>query len=221
MTFTDKFGSYACEGDTIECVVDGFTVRARIVHDPDHGAPWDEEDGHGPVSDWTRRDKRPGERILSSGMRSGEHRFYDFAEAVKIAKRDRWGSLPGDLKTACVDGVWRATAGDLSAEADDVNVAIRSLFDQYKAKLGGPGAYAVAAVEADFARLKAWCDDEWFYVGVVLSISRGGIELDDHAAALWGIESDAGDYLTEVANELLTEALEAGRAALARLIESV
>ena len=48
--------------DTIER--DGFTLRARIEHDSDTGAPWEEHDGHGPVSDWEVRDKLPGELIL-------------------------------------------------------------------------------------------------------------------------------------------------------------
>ena len=45
--------------------------------------------------------------------------------------------------------------------------------------------------------------------------------LDDHAASPWGIEANYPDsdnaYLSKVAEELLPEALDAGRAALARL----
>ena len=68
----------------------------------------------------------------------------------------------------------------------------------------------------------AWVKDEWFYCGVVLSVCRNGVSLDKHAASLWGIEANypkdcAGAdispnaYLTEVANELLDEALDRGR----------
>lgn len=71
-----------------------------------------------------------------------------------------------------------------------------------------------------------WFDDEWFYGGVVLEVSRNGVTLDNHAASLWGIEcnypytgdpKDPNAYLLEVANELLPEALERGRKVLAQL----
>ena len=76
--------------------------------------------------------------------------------------------------------------------------------------------------------MRAWRKDEWFWCGVVLSISRNGIELDNHAASLWGIECNyptftkaqekrSNAYLTEVANDLLSEAVEAGKATMARL----
>ena len=71
------------------------------------------------------------------------------------------------------------------------------------------------------AIMDAWEQDEWFYCGVVLAVSRGGVVLDDHAASLWGIEANYPDsdnaYLSEVAEELLPEALDVARAALARL----
>lgn len=79
--------------------------------------------------------------------------------------------------------------------------------------------------------MTAWKNDEWFYCGVVLSIKRDGVTLDHYAASLWGIEcnypkhpkaASAPDdfpntYLTEVANELLDDALAVGRTVLARL----
>lgn len=80
------------------------------------------------------------------------------------------------------------------------------------------GEQAHNAAEADFQRLRAWCNDGWYYVGVTLSVSRKGVTLtDDYAHALWGIESDSGAYLTEVANELLNDALEAAREKLKSL----
>ena len=69
--------------------------------------------------------------------------------------------------------------------------------------------------------MEAWRGDEWFYCGIVLSVAFEGVELERHAASLWGIEANYPDsdnaYLTDVANELLPEALDAGRAVLARL----
>lgn len=157
--------------------VDGYDITARIEHDADQGAPWENEDGHGPVTDWTHRAKRPSERILCEDR--GARRYYDIAEAVKIAGRDGWDAPP---------------YGE-----------------------GDKGKRVVRAVEADFQRLRGWCEDHWTYVGVVLSVSRHGVTLDKHAASLWGIESDAGEYLTSTANELLGEALDAAKAVHARL----
>lgn len=72
-------------------------------------------------------------------------------------------------------------------------------------------------------KIKQWRNDEWFFVGVVLSVTHiaTGIELSDHAASLWGTEANfnkrANRYLTQVANELLPEALQVARDALAKL----
>ena len=88
--FTQNFGSFLCDGDYIECKVEGFTCRATVYFDEDSGAPWEDEGGHGPVSDWTPRSKNPGEREL---CHAGDcYRYYDFQEACKIARRDGWGS---------------------------------------------------------------------------------------------------------------------------------
>lgn len=69
-----------------------LSVEVICEHDSDCEAPWEHCDGHGPVSDWTTRDKTPGERVLSSDRRS--KRFYDFAEAVKLARKDGWDAAP-------------------------------------------------------------------------------------------------------------------------------
>ena len=93
----------------------------------------------------------------------------------------------------------------------------------------GPGngfrqRFAEAQAKAE-AVMEAWGKGEWFYCGIVLSVERDGIELDDHAASLWGVECNYpgtdNSYLTTVANELLPEALDAGRAATARLAATV
>lgn len=162
--------------DVVE--VDGFEVTARLEADDSCDTPWEREDGHGPVSEWTTRDKRPGERVLSSDRSS--KRYYDVQEAIAIAKRDGWDAKPYG---------------------------------------GTKGAKAVRAVEADFERLRQWCADEWRYVGVVLTVSKGGVTLNDHAASVWGIEDNTTDYLVEVANELLDEAVEAGRTAAAKVCD--
>jgi hypothetical protein len=64
----------------------------HVYHDEYADAPWDSDCCHGPVSDWTSRDKRPSERVLvddSRGYRKS-HRLYDVAAAVEMARRDGW-----------------------------------------------------------------------------------------------------------------------------------
>jgi hypothetical protein len=59
---------------------------------------------------------------------------------------------------------------------------------------------AARAAMEDFRRMRAWCDNEWEWVGVVVTLTRpDGSEVRD---SLWGIESD-GDCWREVAAELI------------------
>ena len=89
----------------------------------------------------------------------------------------------------------------------------------------GPGPnhrqrFAEAQAKAE-AVMEAWRKDEWFFCGIVLSVALEGVTLDAHAASLWGIEANYpgadNRYLTEVANELLPEAIAVARETLARL----
>jgi hypothetical protein len=154
------------DGDTFEHA--GNLFRVTFPRDDDHGAPWDEEDGHGPVTGWESRGKRPGEMILSEHR--GSRRFYDFAEAVRIARRDGWDAPPF--------------------------------------KQGTRGAQAARAALADFDRLRRWCADDWCYVGVIVTlVDDDEDEMPEFSASVWGIESDASDYLEETARELADEVL--------------
>lgn len=166
---------------------DGREFLACLYSDEDSGPPWEESEGHGPVSDWTRRDKKPGELILASDR--SYKRFYNYAEAMRIAKRDAWG----------------VSGGMHEGET--------------------PGQYRHRAVMADFEFLHSWCADEWHYCGVVVHLldDEGEQIGDEYAYALWGIESNAGEYLREVAAELAdqicAELEEEQRAADAEAIE--
>jgi hypothetical protein len=89
---------------------------------------------------------------------------------------------------------------------------------------GTPGERAVRAAEADFAHLKAWCDDQWFYVGVAVTVAKAGVDLTgpyDHA--IWGTESTAGEHMADLANDRIGDALDAARAkasAIAQALEA-
>lgn len=78
--------------------------------------------------------------------------------------------------------------------------------------------------------MEGWHNDEWFYCGIVLSVSKSiaikgyvqrEVVLSNHAASLWGIECNFPDskneHLTEIANELISEALGFANACLQQI----
>ena len=152
--------------------INGLTFSVTTECDYDAEAPWDREDGHGPVRKLRTDSKRPGERILHSERHYGH--AYDFAEAMRIAKRDGWGLVPEAM-------------GDLTAKLGREPTA---------------GEVAAAAVELDFQRLRDWCNDRWGYVGVVVTLQDTDGDDTHECESLWGIESDAHAYLEEIAQEL-------------------
>lgn len=78
------------EADRLIPAPNGHTAMVRIIPDETMGAPWDENDGHGIVSEWTSRPKAPGELVLARDRDS--FRYYDFASTVRIARKDGWGA---------------------------------------------------------------------------------------------------------------------------------
>lgn len=98
---------------------EGLRFRVEFDSDDSYREPWKECDGHGVVSDWTTRDKRPGEIVINSDRDS--KRYYDWAESIKIAKRDRWDAPPYGVGTKGEQAV-RAVKADykyLKAWCDD------------------------------------------------------------------------------------------------------
>jgi hypothetical protein len=84
------YGNYD-SGETIK-LAGGYSVIIELPYDESADAPWEQSDGHGPVSDWTRLDKLLGERILCEDR--GSKRYYDFRAAVSLAKKDGWDTEP-------------------------------------------------------------------------------------------------------------------------------
>lgn len=163
---------------------EGFTLRADMVPDDRGQTPWEECEGHGPVSEWRRVHegcKSPGELLLH--VDNGMAIYYDFAGACKQALAEGWNAKPYDIP------------GETKRQQ------------------------AARAAKADFEYLKAWCNDRWHYVGVVVTASKEGIELG--SASVWGIESTETDYLCTVANELVPDALEQARAMIAKLTDGL
>jgi hypothetical protein len=65
------------------------TLVVEYYYDDDSGKPWKDSDGLGVVSEWTYRDKRPGERVLHEDR--GARLYYDVQQTTAIALRDGWG----------------------------------------------------------------------------------------------------------------------------------
>jgi len=106
-----------------EDYTDSEGQRFRIEHhyDWDAAPPWEQCDGHGPVSDWTNRDKHPGELVLNSD-RHGYKRFYDFQHAIKLAREEDWGCaslLPKHERGEALERAVRADYEYLKAWCDD------------------------------------------------------------------------------------------------------
>lgn len=159
--------------DTITQEINGYTVRIRVHHDEGMGPPWEEHDGHGPVSDWFYHRpsswascKRPGQRVISKDGHNA--RFYDWQEATRIAKRDGWG-LSDDVKMDLAKKLGRnPTRGEITAEA----------------------------VRRDFEHLRARCNDEWHWLGYTTTITApDGTEHDGDSC--WGYEGKT--YMIEEA----------------------
>lgn len=210
------------DGDTFEH--DGNTFKVTFPRDDYHGAPWDEEGGHGPVSEAPRgrnyhgyTSKAPGEMLLGDGW------IYDFAEACRIARRDGWGpAFYQQIVETSANGLRRINAhwyigrelhAFTSYWSDDLNPCYADARDAMRASYPSARAYAAAAAMADFDRLRRWCAGHWCYVGVVVELCDDeGETVGGYSASLWGIESDAGDYLEEVARELADEVIAGFRA---------
>lgn len=152
-----------------------------IVNDEDHGSPWDEECGHGPVSEWTRRDKRPGELVLVEHHDS--RRYYDFQEACRIARRDGWNAEPYDVP------------GETSRQ----RAAKAAMADYERLRQWCNGVWCYVGV----------CLFELPHDGMERSAYRIADDAPFGILphwGLWGIESDVPDYHATVAWELAGEA---------------
>jgi len=87
---------------------------------------------------------------------------------------------------------------------------------------GKTAAQLTAAKRKASHVMNAWKKDDWWYVGVCVTVSKNGIQLTgDFDHSVWGVECNypysGNGYLRELANENLSEALDAARAAVAKL----
>lgn len=78
------------------------------------------------------------------------------------------------------------------------------------------------AVNNDMEHMRSWLNGEWQYCVVIVTITdKDGLEIDK--CSLGGVPDESGDYLTETANECLSEVMEytpqALESAIAKLAE--
>ena len=138
----------------------GYTAEIVVARDISLGPPWQENDCHGIVSEWTKCDKRPGEWLLQETKR-GERLYYGFAATVKKAKQDGWGLSPEETDKL------RKSLGRKPTR----NQIVRR------------------AVELDFKYLQAWCDDEWQWMEYRVNVTTPeGVQLDQESCG--GFESE-------------------------------
>ena len=164
-------------------VGDNLFIRVAVERDDCMEPPWENADGHGPVSDWTHYQpncgigsKAPGQRVLCSD--GGMVRFYDYAAAMELARKDGWGLAP-DRLAALERGLGRkATAGEIRA----------------------------AAVDHDFEFLRGWCNDQWEYVSVKVVLEDEDCR-EISSDSIGGVES-CGTYWVELANEMASALVE-------------
>lgn len=130
---------------------------------------------------------------------------------------------PGDVIEASVDGfdIEAQIVGDIGSDTpEERDDGFWPSKDPKSAGYVEPKDFDKATEHAE-AVMQAWKNNEWFYCGVVLSVTKNGILLDNHAASLWGIECNYpgsdNSYLTEVANELLDEAISSAKRTLQKL----
>lgn len=101
----------------------GRRYLVEYHYDLDCGAPWENEDGHGPVrrtvvDHWTGQiRKRPGEVVLKNGGARDDSYLYDFAEAMKRAKAEGWNAEPYDAPGRAL----RAVHADMAHLRDWLN----------------------------------------------------------------------------------------------------
>lgn len=187
------------DGDTFDHR--GHTFKVEYSRDDDMREPWKENDCHGVVSEWTSRDKAPGERVLVEDR--SHKRYYDVQASMRRARKDQWGPIHcatcGEESSSDTPGGWQAYAKGVHATEKD-----------HAFKRESAGQQAARAVEKDYDYLRAWCHDEWEWTNVHVILLDDDEEETNEEEWLGGCESgyrDNGRYLTEVAYELADEIL--------------
>lgn len=159
--------------DSFEFSHNGHVFVARVYADDYHDAPWAEEDFHIDGIDYFARQSDIPRGYHVLSTHGSGYWAFPLGPAIVKAAREGWRS----------DG-WHARNLRVKPGKSKITRAQRTY----------------AAVLDDAARMAGYINGDWCYVGV--SVTPVG-EDEDFSNALWGLESDSGDYLRQVALELL------------------
>ena len=114
------------------------------------------------ITDWTRRDKKPGELILTTDRTY--KRFFDYQAACRYALDNQWGSrdaLPGDTKKQIA------------------SKAALNLFNYWR----------------------SWCDDEWAYRYIEITLIDPDTNQETYFIDSCGGIEDLNNYDKDWINE--------------------
>lgn len=154
-----------------EHVHNGREFEIERIADNDHGAPWDNDEWYKGLVSDWKSDKRPGERCLNKDGKS--YRFFDWQGAIERGKKE--DNVGG------IDTFMRLTAQlrRVPTRKQCIEAQAQWMFDF----------------------LRGWCNDDWFYIGIVVRDVETGVE-----ESCWGIESNCEDYIQEIISDLCEEA---------------
>lgn len=136
-----------------------------------------------------------------------------YAFAVDIVP-DEMSGAPWDNMTTLGDvSKWRDAESKRPGERILGTDRHKALFYQFADAVANGRAQGLSGIDAaasatnEFDYLRRWCNDDWHYVGVVVRCIEFDVDDKRYGASLWGIESDGGAYLEEVAIELAREVI--------------
>lgn len=164
----------------------GHTIKISWFADDNNEAPWKEHDGHGIVSEWTTRDKAPGERVLWEDRRS--KLYYDVAESIALAKRDGWDAKPYNTDK-------RQTKGQQAAKAVEAD------YDFLRRWCAGEWYWCGYVVEVDGEHV----DSLWGIESDAINDKDSGYTYDElFSAAIAQIDEEATEAHNAACRDIVT-----------------
>lgn len=163
------------------------TLVIAILDDDDATPPWERSEGHGTVTEWTTRDKEPGERVLNQDGRA--KRFYDFQGACALARKE-WGLSPKHLEELEQRLGRKPTRREIAAQAAEQDFQFMQEWCNDSWRYIGVALFEMPR-DGEYRDAQSFANSEPF------------AETTNHA--LWGIESCSEDYIQEVIRELAGE----------------
>lgn len=189
-----RYQSEVYPGQSFTMQHGGRAFRVSIEWDDTADAPWDQSDGNvsieckpGGYGSRYGSNKRPGEVVIFDSGRHGFAYVVDIPAAMAEALRDKWGIAP----------------------------ELRAEFERKNGRPPTRREVARMAIDENIVYLRAWCADDWTYVGVIVQMIGADGEPVGDDASLWGVESFGtyarDDVAPELAEELIRPRREAWR----------